>query len=176
MQIVDRELLTRMTTNTGQSVLDISIKQPVLVVFLRHFGCQYCRQALADLSKLHPQLEAQNTELVFVHMAENEIADTYFKKFKLEGIQHISDPTYRYYTAFGLMKGTVNQLFGFQSWVRGFAAMAQYGSETGRELGDNTQMPGVFTLFEGEIRDSYIHRIASDRPDYMKLTHCCTIQ
>ena len=175
MLLIDKELLMRMTTNIGQSVSDISMTKPVLLVFLRHFGCQYCREAMADLSKFRPTLETQNIELVFVHMAEDEIAEDYFIKFNLKNVQHMSDPTYRYYAAFGLLKASVNQMFGLQSWFRGFSAMAKYGSETGSQLGDNFQMPGVFMIFENEIRDSYIHRNASDRPDYMKLTHCCDV-
>jgi hypothetical protein len=30
-------------------------------------------------------------------------------------------------------------------------------------------------IFEGDVKDSYIHKYAADRPDYFKLTNCCQI-
>jgi peroxiredoxin len=175
MLLVDNELLSLMTTNTGQTLANISKERPVLVVFLRHFGCQFCREAMDELSKLRPKFKLQNIELVFVHMAENDMAEEYFKKFNLSGVQHISDVSCRYYAAFGLVKGSLTQLFGLQSWIRGFTALPKYGSDTGRQLGDSFQMPGAFMIFEGELRDSYIHKHASDRPDYLKLADCCEV-
>ena len=173
MLLVDRELFNLMTTNNGRTLTQISTEKPTLLVFLRHFGCQFCREAMSELAKMRPKFAMQNIELDFVHMAENEIAEDYFKKFKLEGVQHISDQTCRYYAAFGLVKGSVTQLFGLQSWFRGFSAMAKYGNDTGSQLGNSFQMPGAFMIFESEIRDSYVHKTASDRPDYLKLADCC---
>jgi thiol-disulfide isomerase/thioredoxin len=175
MLLVNKELLNLMTTNSGDTVFDISIKKPVLLVFLRHFGCQFCREAMDELSKLQSKFLQHNIELVFVHMTENGIADDYFTKFNFLGVQHISDPFCRYYAAFGLVKGSLTQLFGLQSWIRGFTTLPKYGSEMDKQLGDSFQMPGAFMIFEGELRDSYIHKRASDRPDYLKLAVCCDV-
>ncbi len=173
MMLIDSETLSRMTTDKGQNLMDISMQKPAMLIFLRHFGCNFCREAMADLGKLRPSLIKQNIELVLVHMGENAIAEEYFKKFNLAGVSHISDINCIFYKAFGLVKGTSAQLFGFQSWVRGFTTVAKYGSDLGEQLGDSFQMPGSFMVFSGEVRDSYIHKRASDRPDYMKLAHCC---
>jgi peroxiredoxin len=175
MVLVDNDLLSSMITNSGQNVYAISQEKPVLLVFLRHFGCQFCREAMDELSKMRPKFEEMNTELVFIHMAEPKIAGEYFRKFNLIGVQHVSDPTCHFYAAFGLIKGTFTQLFGLQSWFRGFTVQAKYGAETGKHLGDNFQMPGAFTIFEGEIKDSFIHKNASDRPNYAKLLNCCSL-
>jgi peroxiredoxin len=175
MLIIDQDVFMMMKTQDNSNVLSISNRKPTMLVFLRHFGCQFCRESMDELSKLRPQLAAQNTELVFVHMAENNIAEDYFKKFNLAGVAHVSDPNCRFYTAFGLVKGTFTQLFGLQSWIRGFKTQAKYGTEVGKHLGDSFQMPGAFMVFEGEIRDSYIHKTASDRPDYNKMVNSCSL-
>jgi peroxiredoxin len=175
MLIIDQDILSMMRTQDNSDVLSISNQKPTMLVFLRHFGCQFCREAMDDLSKLRPKLAEQNTELVFVHMAENDIAEEYFRKFNLSGTRHVSDPNCRYYTAFGLVKGSFTQLFGLQSWIRGFSVQAKYGTEVGKHLGDSFQMPGAYMIFEGEIRDSYIHRNASDRPDYNKMVNSCSV-
>ena len=99
----------------------------------------------------------------------------YFQKFNLEGIQHISDPNCRYYTAFGLVKGSFTQLFGLQTWIKGFKNTAKYGNEMGKHLGDSFQMPGAFMLFKGEVRDQHIHKSVTDKPDYDRLLRCCTL-
>ncbi len=175
MVLVDNDLLSSMITNSGLNVYMISQEKPIILVFLRHFGCQFCREAMDDLSKLRPKFNEMNTELIFVHMSDPKLADDYFRKFNLAGVQHISDPTCHFYAAFGLIKGTFTQLFGLQSWFRGFTVQAKYGAEVGKNLGDNFQMPGAFTIFEGEIKDSFIHKVSSDRPDYNRLLNCCSL-
>ncbi|MDV7393380.1 hypothetical protein RZS08_18550, partial [Arthrospira platensis SPKY1] len=63
------DLLQEMITNTGNSVLDLSKQKPVLLVFLRHFGCTFCREALEDISQKRASIEANGTQIVFVHMS-----------------------------------------------------------------------------------------------------------
>ncbi len=169
MIVIDPAVLSVMTTQNRASVLDIANQQPTLLIFLRHFGCQFCREAMDDLSKLRPRLSASNTELILVHMAERTIAETYFKKFNLLGVSHVSDPNSRFYVAFGLTKGSFTQIFGLQSWIRGFSVQAKYGAEVNKRLGDNFQMPGAFIIHQGRVIDSYIHKYTSDRPNYNDL-------
>ncbi len=170
------DVLDKMVTNTGATLLELSERQPVLLVFLRHFGCTFCREALADIANRREDIEAGGTQIVFVHMTENEIAERYFMRYKLEGATHISDPERKYYAAFGLVRGNLTQLFGLQSWIRGFEAGVLEGHGVGPLLGDGFQMPGVFVIKDGEIRESFIHKLASDRPDYEELVKCCVME
>lgn len=170
------ELLAQMKTNTGADLHSLTQDQPVMLVFLRHFGCTFCREALADIAEQRTALEESGTQLVFVHMTDNEVAERYFNRYKLEGVLHISDPDCEYYTAFGLVKGNFTQLFGLQSWIRGFSAGVVSGHGVGPQLGDGFQMPGVFVLHNGEVKNSFIHKLASDRPDYFDLVQCCAVE
>lgn len=161
------------TENSGESVAQMAEKQPVLLVFLRFFGCSFCREAISDIAKRRKKLEKRGLRIVLVHMAPSaETAETFFKKYRLFPIDHIADPEKNFYRAFGLGRGTPQQLFGLMNWIRGFQAAvieghgATYQSE---ELGDGFQMPGVFVLYKGEIRNSFIHRYAHDRPDYEEI-------
>lgn len=169
------EVLNQMITNTGESLLNIAGQAPVLLIFLRQFGCVFCREALADISKRRKEIESTGTRIVFVHMTENEIAERYFTRFNLSNVIHISDPACNFYRAFGLMKGNFNQLFGLQSWIRGFSAVVVAGHGAGPQLGDGFQMPGVFVIQNGAIRESFIHNLSSDRPDYEELLKCCVL-
>jgi peroxiredoxin len=166
---VNPAFIAAMTTNTGHAVSDISNQHPVMLVFLRHFGCVFCREALAELSAMRSVIESNGTELIFVHMAENKVADDYFIQYKLPNVKHVSDPECLFYKSFGLTKGTINQLFGLQTWRRGFQNVMSRGSEMGKHLGDSFQMPGIFMIKKSQIVDAFIHKNVAERPDYCEL-------
>lgn len=168
-------VLNSMITSTGQTLLELSSQQPIMLVFLRHFGCTFCREALMDISQQREHIERQGMRLVFVHMTDAETADQYFSKYNLEGAIHIGDPECRFYQAFGLVKGSFTQLFGLATWIRGFSAGVVAGHGIGPQLGDGFQMPGVFVIQNGVIKTSFIHQLASDRPDYIQLARDCEI-
>ena len=42
-------ILERFHDQHGRTLQQLSDSQPVLVVFLRHSGCTFCREAVADL-------------------------------------------------------------------------------------------------------------------------------
>ena len=159
--------LAGLLTNTNESIIDMSFKGPVLLVFLRHFGCIFCREALRDLSLKRQEYEEKNIGLIFVHMSDNETAEMYFRSFNLDGVKHISDPTCSYYNAFRLGKGNISQLFGFKNLVRGFEVTIGKGIPVmASQLGDGNQMPGVFVVYQGKIVNEFRHTFAGDKPDY----------
>lgn len=174
--VTPKETLQNMTTNNGKTVLEVSARQPVMLIFLRHFGCTFCREALADISKKRKSIEESGFAIVFVHMSDNETAESYFKKYHLPDPIHVSDPECKFYQSFGLAKGTFTQLFGLSSWIRGFESSVLKGNGVGPIMGDGFQMPGVFVITDGTIRESFIHKIVSDRPDYEDLLQCCVDQ
>lgn len=169
------DILDQMITNTGLTLRETAAEHPVLLVFLRHFGCVFCREALSDIAKQRSEIESTGTVIVFVHMTDHDIAERYFARYELHNVLHISDPECDFYRAFGLVKGNFNQLFGLHSWIRGFSAGVVAGHGAGPQLGDGFQMPGVFVVQNGEIRESFIHRLSSDRPDYEELLKCCVM-
>ena len=171
----DLEILEEMITNEGKSLRDLTFQKPVMVIFLRHFGCVFCKEAMNDISHKRKEFESQGFEIVFVHMSDTDTANEYFKRFNLPGIQFINDPSKRFYTAFGLFRGSFSQLYGLQTWIRGYKLKREkdYELELAKKLGDSTQMPGVFILMDGEIKEKFIHRHAAERPDYEKLLDCC---
>ena len=169
------ESLKSMITNTETSVYDLSYQHPILLVFLRHFGCTFCREAIDSLSKERKQIESLGSRIVFVHLSNDEKAEEYFKKYNIEGIWYVSDPEARFYRQFGLLRGNFKQLFGLTMWMDGIkrGAFAKYG--VGAILGDGFQMPGAFMVRNGEILDQFIHQSVSDQPDYNKMINCCVV-
>lgn len=166
--------LKNIITNEGQDLHTMTYDSPVLLVFLRQFGCVFCQQALKDLVEIRENITAKGVKLCFVHMASKEEGDEYFKKFGLDGVPHISDPQCIHYAQFGLVKAKFSQLFGLQVWLKTFeTALKEKNNIFARQIGDGFQMPGVFFLKNGLIEDQYVHDRASDRPDYNNLIDCC---
>lgn len=160
------EAISTARDQTGQTLLSLSNDAPVLVVFLRHFGCTFCREALTDLAKQRPQIESAGTTIALVHMGTEDEANFMLASYGLSKIHHISDPLRRIYRSFQLRRGTISQLFGLRVWWRGFRAGVLEGHGLGRLQGDGFQMPGAFLLRHGKIVSEFRHQSASDRPDY----------
>lgn len=169
------EALHSIKTHSGKSIVDLSQDLQVLLVFLRHFGCTFCREALEEMATLDQKLKDHHIEIVLVHMAEPGIAINYFEKYKISHLDHVSDPECKYYQSFGLLKGKFNQLFGFRSWIRGVDAGIIKGHGWGVQLGDGFQMPGVFTIYKGKIVSEFRHRYASDKPNYIDMVSCVQV-
>lgn len=175
MEQAERSMLEEMKTQKGISLLELGKDQPVMLAFLRHFGCIFCMEAMRDIAERREEIEGRNVKICLVHMAEYEVAEGYFKEYNLHNIDHVSDPDCKFYEAFGLIKGNFNQLFGLQVWLRtAKLAYKDFSALKRRQIGDGLQMPGVFVIHDGQVIESYIHEKASDRPDYLQMTSCCT--
>lgn len=167
-----KEAIQRAATQDGSTLLKLSHESAVMVVFLRHFGCVFCRETVADIAHRRRALEMKGIRVAFVHMADEDVAAPFFAQYGLDDVARISDPDKRMYRAFGLERGTMRQLFGLKTLARGFKAGIVDGHGIGKWVGDVFQMPGVFVIHEGDIVESYRHDRASDRPNYFGLAGC----
>ena len=153
--------------HAGTDLLEASRQQPQFLVFLRHFGCTFCREALADLAAIDEQLRAAGTRLVLVHMSAEAEARELFDKYGLGEVTAISDPDRVLYRAFALRRGTPTQLLGWSVWKRGWEAGVKQGHGIGWLRGDAAQMPGAFVVSRGHVVAQFVHETAADRPNYV---------
>lgn len=151
----------------GVDLLEASRQKPQFLVFLRHFGCTFCREAISDLSEIRDQLRAAGTRLVVVHMSSEEEARELFVRSGLDEVTAISDPERVLYRAFALRRGSPAQLMGWSVWKRGWEAGVKQGHGIGWLRGDAAQMPGAFVVSRGRVVGQFIHETAADRPDYV---------
>lgn len=158
--------LAETRTDAGESIADLSRRAPVLLVFLRHAGCTFCREALADLAKQRAAIEQAGTRLVLVHMSDTESFRAFATRYGLGDVPQVSDPERTLYQALGLRRGTLAQLLGWRVLVRGFQAAIFARHGLGAIQGDSTQMPGVFLIRDGRIVAAHRHKDSADRPDY----------
>jgi hypothetical protein len=156
---------------SGRPLLDLLDESPVLLVFLRHFSCAFCAQALDRVSQVRAQIEAKGVRPVFAHLGSPERAKPYFDYYHLSSVERISNPEATLYQLplFGLSR-TNPYLHSLHpavllGWLKG--AMFKYGIGLIKE--DAYQMPGVFFLKERKIVRAFRHRTIADEPDYLKL-------
>ncbi len=153
----------------GTSLYEHSTSGPVLVVLLRHLGCTFCREALADLARQRQEVEAAGVRPVLVHLGTESQARPLFESHGLGDLARISDPQARLYRSLGLSRGSFSQLLGPRSWTRGFRAAILRRHGVGRLAGDGFQMPGAFVVRDGRVERAFIHQNSSDRPNYARL-------
>jgi hypothetical protein len=166
-----RDSLRGFHAESGRSLVDLMDESPVLLVFLRHFGCAFCAMALDRVSQARLQIEAKGVRPVFVHLGSPERAKPYFDYYKMPDVERISNPDATLYQlpAFGLGRTSPYlqpfSLAVWKGWLKG--AMFKYGIGLIKE--DGYQMPGVFLLKDRQIVRAFRHRSIADEPDYLKL-------
>lgn len=165
------EALARVRTQSGESLADLSRRAPVLVVFLRHSGCLFCREALADLAEQRQVISAAGAVIALVHMQPDADAAKLFARYGLEDVSRISDPGQELYRAFQLPRGNLAQVAGPRVWGTGLKSLLS-GNLPGVPSADVLQMPGVFLVQDGRVLRSFRHATSGDRPDYVNLATC----
>ena len=156
-------------TQNGEKLIDLSELGAVMLVFLRHSGCTFCRETLADIAASRGETELARVRIVLVHMGDQAGIESLLAKYNLTGIDCISDPEQKLYRIFGLKRGRLGQLLGPKVWWRGIQAGILAGHGLGKPTADPSQMPGVFLLKHASVTGSFRHRSAADRPDYLAI-------
>jgi peroxiredoxin len=163
--------LASIETESGTNLLALAEASPVLLIFLRHFGCSFCRQAISDVADLRDELDQRGVRPVFVHMGTPERAKPFFEYYGIGDVERVSDP-----------RGAVYRLPVFQlerqsplmvliqpsvwvAWLKG--AFFKHGIGTIKE--DGSQMPGLFFLKGAKIVRRFRYKTIADEPDYLKL-------
>ena len=160
--------LAAATTQSGQSLAAVSRSAPVLLVLLRHSGCIFCREAIADLAKALPGIEAAGLRLVVVHQGSDEDIRPLFVRHGIEHVDRVSDPAKDLYRALDLPRGSLGQLFGPAVWAAGWRALLA-GHGIGPLVGDGFQMHGAFVIDDGRVVVARRCQTAAERPDYAGL-------
>ena len=156
------EANTLARTAQGQTIGQLSAKKDVLLVFLRHAGCTFCRETLDELRKSRQTWEQRGLQPVVVHMGSNEQGIKMMDQYQLEDCPVISDPDCRIFRSYQLPRGTWRQLFGLRIWIEGFKAAILKGYGFGKLVGDGFQMSGAFLVRDGLIVAAYPSKDAAD--------------
>ncbi|MBX9689769.1 MAG: redoxin domain-containing protein [Candidatus Obscuribacterales bacterium] len=163
------EFVLRCVEDQYHSTLkEISDSSPTLLIFLRNFGCCFCREALSDIHYSLPNIEAAGVRLVLVHMSEEEEASQILASYGLADISRISNSDRSLYKSFGLGRGSLDKVLVPRVLARAIEAHL-HGNLISKSSGDGLQLPGVFLLHKGRILTSFAPEDVDTRPDYIRI-------
>jgi hypothetical protein len=146
-------VIDQFADQNGASLRHHSERTPLLVVFLRHGGCPFCRETLAHLKAARSEITKSGIGIALVHLMTDVEAANLFAKYDLADVPRYSAPDGRLYAAFGLQRGAIGRVAGPRVWWRGLSATLR-GHLPGVPKGDIFQLPGTFLLCDGEIRQA----------------------
>ena len=172
-----KELLSwHHTIQEKESLQELSEKQALMLVFLRHFGCTFCREMLTEVSKNKQYIEDKGVKIVLVHQLSICEANHHFEKYNLQNVSSVSDPELILYKGFYLQRGKLSQIFGWKDMKRLFSRgnLLKHGISSFKDE-DPFQMPGVFMVKNGEIVQKFVHTSVSDKVPFKELTSETTI-
>jgi peroxiredoxin len=156
----------------GESLADLSRHQPLMLIFLRQFGCPFCRDALDEISRRRVAVEDMGVRIVLVHMGADERAEEILGQYGLQSVDRVEDRHCELYRAFGLGRASLWQILAPSVIARGIHIGLTHGRSLGPNEGDGFRMPGVFMVQDCRILDSFRHSTIADRPDWLRLASC----
>jgi len=156
-------------TQSGDSLLELSRATRLLVVFLRHGGCPFCREMLAEVAECRAEVEAAGAQLALVHMMPDEQARQLFANYGLADVARVSNPEQKLHRALSLNRGSALNVMGPKVWWAGFKSVLLRGHRFGRPAGDVFQLGGAFLIHNGEILTAYRSKTSFEQPDFIAL-------
>jgi hypothetical protein len=163
------EALRSIRAHSGESLFELSRESALLVVFLRHGGCPFCRETLDRLKSQREEVEQAGVRPALVHMMSEEQAAQLFKNYGLDDLPRVSDPGQALFKALALHRGTTLDVMGPKVWWAGFKSVLLRGHRPGRPAGDVFQLGGAFLIRNGETIAAHRNRTSYEQPDFAAL-------
>ncbi len=136
---------------------------PALLAFLRHLGCLFTREWVADLRRT-VDADPAYPPVVLVHLGAVADGEAFFGKYDPEA-RAIADPAEGLFKAFGLGRARLAQLLGPEVIACGLRATLK-GHGAGKPVGDPWILPGLFLVEGDRILWDHRARHAGDHPDF----------
>jgi peroxiredoxin len=149
--------------NRPVALADFWRQGPVFLNFIRHFGCIFCREWLAELDEYESEFRAGGLQVLAIAQGKPRHAERYCGALA-PGVSCLMDEGTQPYYAYGLQRGNISELASFQVAKATLRALSK-GARVGKTIGDPTMMPGMFLIDQqGRIRYTYYSQHAGDHP------------
>ena len=133
-------------------------EQPVLLFFLRHFGCALCREHLQRIRAAFPDIQRRGGKVVAITFGEPHGAARFAQMNSLP-FPVLADPERAAYHAFGLTDGHMDDVFDPVALLRQAAQALRGNIPYVTSLAAASQRGGVFVV---------------DRAGFVRLAHIAT--
>lgn len=137
-----------------------------MLVFLRHFGCMFCREMVADL-RHHSETDGERERILFFYQGTVPEGREFFGKH-WSSARAIADQSLKFYEGFGVPKATLAEAFSPAVWRSGMKTWSR-GHRPGRPQGSIRQMPGLMWVQAGRIVWRHDFEHAGDRPNLSEI-------
>ena len=146
-------------------------EHPLLLAFVRHFGCPQCKVMLEELHEYLPDM--QRHHIAMAAITQGAVAETrvFCQEYALD-INCLCDPQHTVYSAYGLGRGNLVQiLLDPQIWKGNAQARKKgYPPQMPPKGQDALLMSGVFIIGpDGRIRLPYYYDNIADHPPFALL-------
>jgi peroxiredoxin len=140
------------------------LEQPTVLLFVRHFGCLFCREQLAEAERHAEQLSQLGAKLVVIGNGSVEEARSFVDELGTEA-QVLTDPARESYCAIGMQRSVVSSVnprtvaHAFRAWRKGHRQRAV--------AGDPFQQGGVVVIApDGDEVFRFVSAHAGEHPDF----------
>lgn len=137
-----------------------------LLVFLRHFGCIFCRETLGDI-RAAAEADPSYPDVLFFFQGSATEGRAFLRRYWPDA-RAVADPELELYDAFGVRRASLLEGLG-PSVLRARGRAAAKGHENGPRSGDIWRMPGVFAVDEQRVIWAHSPSHAADHPDFTSL-------
>lgn len=137
-----------------------------LLVFLRYFGCLFCREMVADI-RAAKEADADYPAVLFFFQGNATEGRAFLRRYWPD-VRAIADPELEFYADFGVEQGRFLQVFGPRALLSTRRAKAK-GHSPGERSGDPMRMPGLFLVRGAELLWSHRFEHQADHPDFVAL-------
>jgi hypothetical protein len=138
---------------------------PTLLIFLRFFGCVFCRETVSDLRTLS-EGKPDYPRVIFVSEAEKIEIQAFVRRYWPTAAT-ISDPEGILYAAFGVGKSVLKSFS--PSVFRAARRATEKGIERGPTDGNVFRLPGAFLMKGDEVIWKHDFRHSGELPDFEHL-------
>lgn len=156
----------RLTEDDGVPVSlgEFWAERPVVLLFVRHFGCVFCREQVNLLKKYIPEIRARGAEMVIVGSGDEASAAAFREDLALD-VPILVDPDLVSYRTAGLRRDLRAALSPKR--VRNAWRAFKDGYRQRPVQGDPWQQGGVFVIAAGgeDILFAHVSDVPGDHPD-----------
>ena len=135
---------------------------PTLLVFLRHTGCIFCRETVAEVRR-RAEADPSFPPVIFFYEGTPDDGRAFFEHF-YPSARAVADAPRTFYADFGVARGGLGQLLNPAVVACGIRATL-HGHRQKGVTGDPFQMPGTFLVSGSRILWRHLARHAGDGPD-----------
>ncbi|MEM7162350.1 MAG: redoxin domain-containing protein [Bacteroidota bacterium] len=155
-------------TNKGNSIFELSKRKKVILVFLRHFGCNFCRETLSEIEQIKSDLDENQAKIILVHQSSKKYASEILPIYDLNDLEHISDTGQVLFKSYGLENHGYFEIFKPRVFL-GFIRSLFKGHLFGKVTSNPLQLPGVFVIEKEEVVEQFIYRNIAQMPPILEL-------